>query len=59
MSLRINNFLISLSFHRKVIAVPFTPIRHCGKQARIGVIDQTKWGWRHARGPDVQIDCHH
>jgi CheY-like chemotaxis protein len=36
MSLRINNFLISLTFHRKITPVPFTSLSPCGKQASIG-----------------------
>jgi len=36
MSLIINNLLISLTFHRKITPVPFTPVRLCGKQASIG-----------------------
>ena len=58
-SLRISNFLLSLPFHRKVTPVPFTPVRPCGKQVSIGVIDQRILGSRHAREPEVQDDCHH
>jgi hypothetical protein len=47
-SLRINNFLISPSFHRKITALPFTPIRYCGTQAGVGAIDQTILILRHA-----------
>jgi len=32
-SLRISNFRISLLFHRKITAVPFTPLCGCGKHS--------------------------
>jgi hypothetical protein len=56
-SLIINNFLISLIFHRKVTALLFRPDRHCDKQAGIGVIDQTMLILRHAgaRHPGAAI----
>jgi hypothetical protein len=44
-SLRINNFSISLGFHRNFTAVPFTPVRPYGKQATIGVIDPNDIGF--------------
>jgi len=43
-------YLASLLFHRKITAVPFTPVRPCDKPGSIGVIDQTILGSRHARG---------
>jgi len=59
-SLRINNFQPSLRFHRKVTAVPFTTCSPLAINRRtLGVFQQTILGSRHARGPHVQIDCHH
>jgi CheY-like chemotaxis protein len=48
-SLRINDFLISLRFHRKITAVPFTPLRGYGKQTKMAATDQTIRNSQHAR----------
>ena len=48
--LRINNFLLSLPFHRKITAVPFTPVPPCGEQTSIGVIDQNDIGFAACQG---------
>jgi len=47
--LKINDFLISLLFHRKITAVPFTPHRGHGKQTRMAGTDQTIRNSQHAR----------
>jgi CheY-like chemotaxis protein len=53
-SLRLNDFLTSLLFHRKITAVPFTSLRGYGKQRKIAVMDhvmdQTMRNSQHARG---------
>ena len=48
-SVRLNRFPASLLFHRKITAVPFTPLRGYGKQTRMAWTDQTIRNSQHAR----------
>ena len=48
-SVRLNSFLTSLLFHRKITTVPFTPLRGYGKQTRMAGTDQTIRNSQHAR----------
>src|SRR6267154_2158970 len=49
-SLTINNFLISLRFHRNVTAVPFTTFRPCAKQTCMAVIYPKDIGFAPCQG---------
>jgi CheY-like chemotaxis protein len=54
-SLQINNLLLSPLFHRKITAVPFTPLRDYGKQSEMAVTDQTIRNSEHARGQTSKL----